>query len=131
MFTKNDYLAGIGEALVSNYIDNIQVAYELFKHYGIDLENEISELPQKTEGFPENGNILCDNCYECYNCINCSGCVSCKNCWCLCGVNNEKDYVGNSDKIENLRNEPLNEKDKKDLSKCIDFADYVIGINRD
>ena len=118
MIIKEKYLVGIFIGLTEVSIDNIQVAYELFKHYGFDLNKEKPD---------RNGNILCEDCENCFNCVFCSDCVDCENCWCLDDSKNETNMFSNVDYIKNLRNEPLNEEDEKDLQRCIEYADYAIN----
>ena len=119
MLTKRDYLSGIAAALTENSFDNIQVAYEVFKHFGIDLDKETPD---------ENGNILCKDCENCHNCVNCEACNNCDGCWCLCGIDNENHWCMCEDALKNFANRPLTEKDKKDLQKCLDFANYYLRI---
>lgn len=119
MKLKDYYLSEIYMRICDSDIENIQVAYELFKNYGFDLDKEKPN---------ENGNILCDGCENCFNCINCSGCDNCKNCWCLCGLDGCENMFSIVDYVENLRNEPLNEKDKTELQEIIDVIDDHIEM---
>ena len=119
MITKHEYASGLSTAFVENSFNNIQVAYEAFKHYGIDLDKEIPD---------ENGNILCVDCENCHNCINCDACVNCDGCWCLLDERDVKNHFSYINDVKHMRNEPLTEKDKKDLQKCLDFTNYYLDI---
>ena len=55
-------------------------------------------------------------------CVNCEDCVNCDGCWCLLDERDVKNHFSYINDVKHMRNEPLTEKDKKDLQNRIDKA---------
>ena len=122
---KNILILILSEALIEICISNIECIRYIFKHYGYDFDNEIPELPQKTEGFPENGNILCQDCENCENCVMCHDIKNCKNCWFNWKYDNIEDEFSNDMLTSDMRDEPLTKEDYEDIKEFIEYIDRM------